>query len=113
MGWIGLGAAVAWLVTLTVYDVRQRRLPNALTLPGALAVLVVAALAGRGTSALLGGVLLAALYLGWAGTALFLQKHFHYVHVPETLLMMAVFASNRWAVVPLVIGWQVIKAIRK
>ena len=63
MGWIGLGAAVAWLAALTVYDVRQRRLPNALTLPGALAVLVVAALAGRGTSALLGGVALAALYL--------------------------------------------------
>ncbi|KQY09580.1 peptidase A24 [Mycobacterium sp. Root135] len=63
MGWIGLGAAVAWLVALTVYDVRQRRLPNALTLPGAVAVLVVAALAGRGTAALLGGVALAALYL--------------------------------------------------
>ena len=63
MGWIGLGAAVAWLVALTVYDVRQRRLPNALTLPGAVAVLVVAALAGPGTAALLGGVALAALYL--------------------------------------------------
>lgn len=63
MGWIGLGAAVAWLVALTVYDVRQRRLPNVLTLPGAVAVLVVAALAGRGTLALLGGVALAALYL--------------------------------------------------
>ena len=63
MGWFGLGAAVAWLVALTVYDVRQRRLPNALTLPGAVAVLVVATLAGRGTWALLGGVALAALYL--------------------------------------------------
>ena len=63
MGWMGLGAAVAWLAALTVYDLRQRRLPNALTLPGAVAVLVVAALAGRGTSALLGGVALAALYL--------------------------------------------------
>ena len=63
MGWIGLGPAVAWLVALTVYDVRQRRLPNALTLPGAVAVLVVAALAGHGTAALLGGVALAALYL--------------------------------------------------
>ena len=63
MGWVGLGAAVAWLAALTVYDLRQRRLPNALTLPGAVAVLVVAALAGRGTSALLGGVALAALYL--------------------------------------------------
>lgn len=63
MGWVGLGAAVAWLAALTVYDVRQRRLPNALTLPGAVVVLVVAALAGRGTSALLGGLALAGLYL--------------------------------------------------
>lgn len=63
MGWVGLGAAVSWLAALTVYDVRQRRLPNALTLPGAVAVLVVAALTECGTSALLGGVALAALYL--------------------------------------------------
>src|SRR4051812_23618909 len=63
MGWIGLGAAVVWLAALTVYDVRQRRLPNALTVPGAMAVLVVAALSGHGPSALLGGIALAALYL--------------------------------------------------
>ena len=55
--------------------------------------------------------MLSALYLGWAAMALLLQKHFHYVHVPETLLMMAVFASSRWAVVPLVIGWQVISSV--
>ena len=55
--------ALAWLVALTVYDVRQRRLPNALTLPGAVVVLIAAALAGRGTSALLGAIALAALYL--------------------------------------------------
>ena len=54
--------------------------------------------------------MLSALYLGWAGMALLLQKHYHYVHVPETLLMMAVFASNRWAVVPLVIGWQAVSS---
>ncbi|MBX9584557.1 MAG: hypothetical protein K2X87_30005, partial [Gemmataceae bacterium] len=41
---------------------------------------------------------LAAVYLGWTATALVLQKHYHYVHIPETLLMMAVFAANRWAV---------------
>ncbi|MET0475377.1 MAG: A24 family peptidase [Mycobacterium sp.] len=56
--------AVAWLTALVVYDVGQRRLPNALTLPGAVVILTVATLAGRGTSALLGALVLAALYLG-------------------------------------------------
>jgi leader peptidase (prepilin peptidase)/N-methyltransferase len=51
------------LAALTIYDVRQRRLPNALTLPGAVVVLAAAALTGRGIAALLGAVALAALYL--------------------------------------------------
>jgi hypothetical protein len=41
---------------------------------------------------------LAAAYLVWLLVALLLQRPFHYVHVPETLLMLAVFATNRWAV---------------
>lgn len=40
--------------------------------------------------------LLAVLYLAWAAVALLFQKQYHYVHVPETLLMIAVFAANRW-----------------
>ena len=63
MGDVALAGALAWLTALTVYDVRQRRLPNALTLPGAVLVPAAAALAGRGTAAVLGGLLLAALYL--------------------------------------------------
>ena len=59
------GACVlAWFTALSVYDVRQRRLPNALTLPGAVVVLVVAAVAGRGLPALAGAAALALLYLG-------------------------------------------------
>jgi hypothetical protein len=46
----------------------------------------------RATSAVL-----AVLYLAWVTTALVLQRQFHYVHVPETLLMIAVLAANRWA----------------
>ncbi len=42
--------------------------------------------------------LLGALYLGWLAQALFLQKGFDYVHVPETILAMAVLAGFRWAV---------------
>lgn len=59
---------------------------------------------------------LAALYLAWVASGLFLQRQFHYVHVPETLLMIAVFAANRWAVVVLallaqftVIGWLAVR----
>jgi leader peptidase (prepilin peptidase)/N-methyltransferase len=51
------------LAALSIYDVRQRRLPNALTLPGAVVVLVVAALAGHGPAALLGATALTAPYL--------------------------------------------------
>jgi leader peptidase (prepilin peptidase)/N-methyltransferase len=64
---MGEGLAVAcvltWLAALTVYDVRQRRLPNALTLPGAVVVLIAAAFAGRGAAALLGALALTAIYL--------------------------------------------------
>src|ERR1700733_6116178 len=53
----------AWLATLSFYDIRQRRLPNALTLPGAAAILLAAHVADRGGPALAGSVALAGLYL--------------------------------------------------
>jgi leader peptidase (prepilin peptidase)/N-methyltransferase len=54
---------LAWSIALSGYDIRQRRLPNWLTLPGAAAVLVVAAVAGRGMPALAGAAGLTAVYL--------------------------------------------------
>jgi leader peptidase (prepilin peptidase) / N-methyltransferase len=60
---MAVACALVWLGALTVYDVRQRRLPNALTLPGAVIVLAVAALAGRGVPAALGALALTGLYL--------------------------------------------------
>jgi leader peptidase (prepilin peptidase)/N-methyltransferase len=60
---VAAACALGWLAALTVYDVRQRRLPNVLTLPGAVVVLGAAVLAGRGPSALLGATALTALYL--------------------------------------------------
>ncbi len=64
MGAGAAGALVsAWLAVLSVYDIRERRLPNWLTMPGALAVLAVAAAAGRGAPAVLGAAALAGLYL--------------------------------------------------
>lgn len=63
MGWIAAACVLAWLAALTIYDVGQRRLPNALTLPGAAIVLVAAAVSGRGTAAVLGALALAVPYL--------------------------------------------------
>lgn len=54
---------LAWLAALSCYDIRERRLPNALTLTGAVAVLAVATVAGRGSAALAGTVALTAVYL--------------------------------------------------
>jgi leader peptidase (prepilin peptidase) / N-methyltransferase len=64
---MGAGAAgvavLAWLGALSVYDIRERRLPNWLTVPGAVAILLVAAAVGRGGPASLGASALAGLYL--------------------------------------------------
>lgn len=60
---MGVLAVGLWLIALSVYDVRHRRLPNVLTLPGAVLVLGAAVLAGRGMPAMLGAVALSALYL--------------------------------------------------
>jgi leader peptidase (prepilin peptidase) / N-methyltransferase len=55
--------ALAWAVALSVYDIRERRLPNWLTLPGAAVIVVIAAMHGRGEAALLGASALFAIYL--------------------------------------------------
>ncbi|HET6734484.1 A24 family peptidase [Mycobacterium sp.] len=58
------GAGVlAWLVALSAFDIRSRRLPDYLTLPGAAVVLVGAVVAGRGAAAVLGAAALFAVYL--------------------------------------------------
>jgi leader peptidase (prepilin peptidase)/N-methyltransferase len=57
------GLVLAWMTVLSCYDVRQRRLPNLLTLPGGVAVVLGAAAAGRGLPALGGAAALAGLYL--------------------------------------------------
>ena len=64
---MGAGVAcvctLAWLAVLSLYDIRERRLPNWLTMPGAVVVLAVAAVAGRGAPASLGAIGLAGVYL--------------------------------------------------
>ncbi|WP_231995873.1 A24 family peptidase [Mycobacterium sp. 852002-51163_SCH5372311] len=54
---------LTWLVVLSRYDLRERRLPNVLTLPGAAVILLAAAAAGRGLPALAGAAALASVYL--------------------------------------------------
>jgi leader peptidase (prepilin peptidase) / N-methyltransferase len=54
--------ALAWLTALSVYDIRERRLPNWLTMPGAAAVLGIAAAHGRAVPAMFGAVALFAMY---------------------------------------------------
>lgn len=53
----------AWLVTLSGYDIRRRRLPNRLTIPGAVVMLLGAAFAGRGWPAAAGAGALVLIYL--------------------------------------------------
>jgi leader peptidase (prepilin peptidase)/N-methyltransferase len=64
---MGAGAAVVcvlvWFGGLSWYDVRQRRLPNWLTVPGAIAILAGAAAVGHGAPAVAGGASLFAVYL--------------------------------------------------
>jgi leader peptidase (prepilin peptidase) / N-methyltransferase len=63
MRFLACAAVLAWAAALTVHDLRRRRLPNALTLPGAVVILAVAAAHGRGPAAVCGALGLAALYL--------------------------------------------------
>jgi leader peptidase (prepilin peptidase)/N-methyltransferase len=64
VGRIAVGVAVlSWMAALSVVDIRQRRLPNRLTLSGALVILVVATAGGRGAPALIGAAALGGVYL--------------------------------------------------
>lgn len=52
-----------WSVALAVIDLHERRLPDALTLTGAVAAMTFAAVTGRGGAAVLGALTLFVLYL--------------------------------------------------
>ncbi len=58
-----IAAALLWMIALSAYDIRHRRLPNWLTLPGFAVVLLVASASGRGAAAALGAGALSAVYL--------------------------------------------------
>jgi leader peptidase (prepilin peptidase)/N-methyltransferase len=54
---------LVWFIGLCWYDLRERRLPNWLTVPGAFAVLTCAAVTGHGVPAVAGAATLFAIYL--------------------------------------------------
>jgi leader peptidase (prepilin peptidase) / N-methyltransferase len=58
-----VAAVLLWMGALTAYDIRRRRLPNWLTLPGFAVIMLVAVVSGHGPAAALGAGLLAAVYL--------------------------------------------------
>ncbi|MGA8332495.1 MAG: A24 family peptidase, partial [Mycobacterium sp.] len=58
-----IAVALLWMVALSVYDVRCRRLPNWLTLPGFATILLVASASDDGVAALAGAAVLSAVYL--------------------------------------------------
>ncbi|MGB3522227.1 MAG: A24 family peptidase, partial [Mycobacterium sp.] len=60
---VGAASVLVWLTLLSGYDIRQRRLPNWLTLPAAVLVPAVAAAVGRGPAALVGAAALTGVYL--------------------------------------------------
>src|ERR1700754_3305975 len=59
---VACACVLAWLALLSAYDIRERRLPNWLTLPGAVAILGAAVVVGHGVPALLGAVALSGVY---------------------------------------------------
>ena len=60
---VASGALIGWMAMLSIVDIRDRRLPNLLTLPGAVVIVAVATICGRGPASLLGAAALAGGYL--------------------------------------------------
>jgi leader peptidase (prepilin peptidase)/N-methyltransferase len=63
MGVVAAVVLIVWMLALSGFDIWQRRLPNALTLPGAVAVLLAATAMGRGVPAAAGCAALVLVYL--------------------------------------------------
>jgi leader peptidase (prepilin peptidase)/N-methyltransferase len=63
VGPVAVAALTAWAAALITTDVRYRRLPNVLTLPGALAILSWALGVGLAKPAILGALALSGVYL--------------------------------------------------
>jgi hypothetical protein len=79
--------------------------------PGPIARLLPRWLWDRGTDETrFARLALAAVYLGWVAQALYFQRAFHYVHIPEVILGLAVLAMQRWAAGFALIAWLTISS---
>lgn len=58
-----IGGVLAWMSALSCYDIRQRRLPNWLSIPGFVGIMLASAGFGHFPAALVGAVGLGAVYL--------------------------------------------------
>ena len=58
-----IGAILLWMSALSICDIRERRLPNWLTLPGFVVITSAAVGCGHGRASLAGGAALAVVYL--------------------------------------------------
>ena len=58
-----------------------------------------------------GRLILAALYVGWSGQALVLQKDLHYAHVSEVFFLLALLSTHRWAPGALMATWLTITSV--
>ena len=58
-----------------------------------------------GTAARFARGTLGMLYLAWAGQSFLFQRGYEYVHAPETLLMLGLWAAYRWAWVGIILLW--------
>ncbi|MBJ8345290.1 A24 family peptidase [Antrihabitans sp. YC2-6] len=63
MSWLAMALFTLWCGLLVYFDVTRLKLPNVLTLSGAALVCGFGFADGRGTVVVIGGVLLAAIYL--------------------------------------------------
>ncbi|SRR5689334_1515890 len=119
---MGVGVAgvcvLAWLTALSMYDVRVRRLPNWLTIPGAAVILAAAATHGRGVPAVVGAGALCAIY---AVVHLISPKAMGAGDVKLAIgigALTATFGSDVWLLAALgapvlTAGWALITAMRR
>lgn len=54
---------------------------------------------------------LAVTYLTWAAQAFILQRGFHYVHVTEIFLMLALWSAHRWCLPAFVLSWLAVTTV--
>jgi hypothetical protein len=55
--------------------------------------------------------ILAALYLVWVAQSFFLQRRMQYIHLPETLLMLGLWAAHRWAMPLILLLWLTVTSV--